>query len=530
MFKSLSIDQTFRAKEKRFAAKGIDQASISRRLRFSFILRRIWIYPICAVTLFFLSEAFVPIFGLRVLLSVTLSFFPFLAIANLLYEKRKTLLRSQAKVLFQSLCTSVSGGYSLESAFLLARGTMEKAFGKRSLMANGLHRLEKALSAHMPLSDALEDFCRKLDFIEILPIFHALAISRIVGSGVISILRNSCQMLSELIAVNSEVEANNAGRNAEAFVLCIMPFGITYALSGFSDGYMNSAHSSSTGIGLMLIAFATAVLSCGLLLSLVGGKRKIRIWHNSSDNVFSFPDKVTRKIRTILSRMIPEGTLTRQFELYSELSSNPEQLFLSQINRTLQMVFLTSLLFSLLFILSGSSILFLVPAELGIIILTQFDLRGRAVERREKLMEEIPLFLSMLVTLLNSGVLLPKAIDICSKAFTEKTHLGNEIRIMKAQMLSGLSAGRTLESFSERTPLPEAQAALLLAARYEITGGSEILQLLSLQSSACWSLCRNASRKRREREALGMVFPMMLDLVSVLLVAITPALLSLKTF
>lgn len=145
-------------------------------------------------------------------------------------------------------------------------------------------------------------------------------------------------------------------------------------------------------------------------------------------------------------------------------------------------------------------------------------------------MEEIPLFLSMLVTLLNSGVLLPKAIDICSKAFTEKTHLGNEIRIMKAQMLSGLSAGRTLESFSERTPLPEAQAALLLAARYEITGGSEILQLLSLQSSACWSLCRNASRKRREREALGMVFPMMLDLVSVLLVAITPALLSLKTF
>jgi Flp pilus assembly protein TadB len=407
---------------------------------------------------------------------------------------------------------------------------MEKAFGKRSLMANGLVRLEKALSAHMPLSEALEDFCRKLDFIEILPIFHALAISRIVGNGVISILRNSCQMLSELIAVNSEVEANNAGRNAEAFVLCVMPFGITYALSGFSDGYMDSAHSSSTGIGLMLVAFATAVISCGFLLSLIGGKKKIRIEQRSSSNTFKFPDRFIQKIRAVISRIIPEGTLTRQFELYSELSNNPDQFFIIQINRTIQLVILTIPLFTILFLLSGASMLFLVPAEFGIIVLTQFDLRGRAAERREKLMEEIPLFLSMLVTLINSGVLLPKAIDICSKAFSEKTHLGNEIRIMKAQMLSGLSAGRTLESFSERTPLPEAQAALLLAARYEVTGGSEVLQLLSLQSSACWSLCRNASRKRREREALGMVFPMMLDLVSVLLVAITPALLSLKTF
>ena len=54
------------------------------------------------------------------------------------------------------------------------------------------------------------------------------------------------------------------------------------------------------------------------------------------------------------------------------------------------------------------------------------------------------------------------------------------------------------------------------------------LQLLALQANACWSLCRNASRKKRERDALAMVLPMMLDLISVLLVAITPALMSLK--
>jgi len=51
--------------------------------------------------------------------------------------------------------------------------------------------------------------------------------------------------------------------------------------------------------------------------------------------------------------------------------------------------------------------------------------------------------------------------------------------------------------------------------------------MLNLQSQACWNLCRNASRKRQEREALGMIIPMTLDFISVLMVAMTPAIISL---
>jgi len=170
----------------------------------------------------------------------------------------------------------------------------------------------------------------------------------------------------------------------------------------------------------------------------------------------------------------------------------------------------------------------ILPSEIVLIVLIHHEISQRVQKRRENLMDEIPLFLSMLVTLMQSGVLLPKAIDTCSEAFPDSSTLGNEIQIMKAQMLSGMSAGVAIESFSGRTSIPEAQAALLLASRYELTGGSEVLQLLALQSTACWSLCRNASRKKRERDALAMILPMMLDLISVLLVAITPALLSLN--
>ena len=94
-------------------------------------------------------------------------------------------------------------------------------------------------------------------------------------------------------------------------------------------------------------------------------------------------------------------------------------------------------------------------------------------------------------------------------------------------LLSGIPASDAIEKFSLRIQIPEAQAALLLVARYGRLGTSEVLNLLALQSSACWNLCRNAARKKQERESLWMILPMTLDFICVLLVATTPAIISL---
>ncbi len=501
----------------------------SARIKRSFLIRHLWIYPVCAGSVYLLSNAFLPIKPIRVLLSLVLSVFPFLSVVRLLYGKRNALLRSQSKVLLQSLCTSVSGGYSLESAFLAARPTLEKAFGRRCLMAQALVRLEKSLSAHVPLSDTLSELCCRLDYMELMPIMKALSITRVVGNGVISILRNSCQMLSELMAVSSEVDANNAGRNTEAFILCLMPFGITFTLSAFTNGYMDSAGKSPLGILLMLLAFSIAIVSCGFLLTLIGSGNKIQKGTSpDSGNPYRIFHRVSGRIREFITRFFPESYTTRQYERFSELSCDPETLYEMEISKALALVLLVTPLTFAFLLLSGYPVYLAFFAAFTVIIMTHYETSQRVSRRRELLMEEIPLFLSMLVTLLQSGVLLPKAIETCAGAFPENSTLGYEIRIMKAQMLSGLSAGRAIENFSVRTPIPEAQAALLLISRYELTGGAEVLQLLALQANACWSLCRNASRKKRERDALAMVLPMMLDLISVLLVAITPALMSLK--
>jgi Flp pilus assembly protein TadB len=413
---------------------------------------------------------------------------------------------------------------------MCARPTLEKAFGKRSLMGSALRSAEKSLSAQEPLSDVAVDLCYRLDYIELLPVMHALSITRVVGTGVISILKNSCQMMSELIAVKSEVEANNAGKNAEAFLLCLMPFGITYALSSFTGDYLAMARSEPMGIALMLLAFCIAIISCGFLFSMISEKNRNDASAGATEG-FSLPlflSKFSGAFRERVSLLLPQGYITGVYGLLSELSYRPDLLFefllLKSLCVTLFMLPLSAMILRML----RYPIILALPLVVISIILIHHDLRSRVLRRREGIMEEIPLFLSMLVTLLQSGVLLPKAIETCSSAFPESGVMGSELRIMNAQMLAGTSAGRAVELFSERTPVPEAQSALLLASRFEVTGGSEVLGLLSLQATACWSLCRNASRKKREREALAMILPMMLDFISVLLVATTPALISLQ--
>ncbi|MBR2751091.1 MAG: type II secretion system F family protein [Clostridiales bacterium] len=500
---------------------------LSRKTYLAFMSKCLPIYPLCAFLVFLLSSAFLPQAKLRLLLSIPLGIFPFVSCVRVLYGKRTSTLRAQNKVLMQSLCTSVSDGYSIERAFLCARVDIEKAFGKRAAFAHALKDMEHQINAHEPLDRCVTRFCHKLDYYETLPVLHALSLQKTVGNQIISILRSSCQMLSELHAVASEVEANNSGKNTEALLLSMMPFGITYMLSVTSADYLSQSQNTGIGKLLMIASFVIAVFSCTYLFSLIGER--------PSKNYFSFSKtkkqvpRFIRKCTTFLIRNLPSMYTTRIYEWCTEISFSTHDAFEAFLNKVLSTILLCTPLFTLMCILLSLP-LFLVPISLIVIlILLHVDQQSQVNKRRLILMEDLPLFISMLSTLLDSGILLPKALQTCGYAFANQSCLSQELQNIVMSVEGGVSAADALEKFSHRISIPEAQSALLLAARYERSGGSEVLGLLRLQASSCWALCRNASRKKREREAFTMILPMMLDFVSVLLVAVAPALNTFQT-
>lgn len=492
-----------------------------------FLIKTIWVYPVFAAAVYFASGMFISSEFIRLILAVLLSFFPWKEAMKKIYSNNYRHMRTQLLVLLQVLCTSVSSGYSIEKSLLLVRPIIEKTFGKRSMLLKPLINLENNLKLHVSLEESLNIFAQQISFPETVPVFHALAISGEIGNNSLSILRSSCQMLSELNAVQGEIAASNAGKNAEAAILCAMPFGVTFALNYMSREYLDMARNTRTGSVLLAAAFGICTIACAMLLRFMSHEQGRKVYKSELASAVISGNKTSFPLTKLAKKLFPASFITARHELFNELSVNPDLSYENYLKKQIITGSLSLLVFTVILMMMGKNPVYATFFAAAVLLLGSCEIRSDVERKREDLMSDIPLFLCLISTLLESGMQLPKAISICSKAFSENKSLSLEIKNLRAMILSGISASDAVEKFSLRIQIPEAQAALLLVARYGRLGTSEVLNMLNLQAQSCWGLCRNASRKRQEREALGMIIPMTLDFISVLMVAMTPAIISL---
>ena len=502
--------------------------SPSKKLKVStlFAFKWLWAYPLMCWFLFILSHSFLEATPIRLIISLVLGFFPLKEVVNKMYMGGKKHLRTQLLVLLQVLCSSVSSGYSITKSLMLVRPVIENTFGHKSDLIKPLTELENNLNMHMSLEKALNIFADSIDFPEIAPVFNSLAISGQVGNSSLAILRSSCQMLSELNSVQGEINAQNAGKNAEAAMLCLMPFVITLSLDKMGGAYLTQARQTRTGSILLAVAFVICIIAASLLFRYMSHSDAAGF--EATKNKKYKERKVTHKsLIHYVKRILPTSFITSRYELFSELSIDPEESYNEYLWKQLYTaitVFVTSILFLAVI---GKSIVFAFLIMLIICFCNYYDVKRKTQLKKEAIMKDIPLFMCLICTLLEAGILLPKAIQICSKAFKGNPSLSYEINGLRAMIISGVSASDAIERMSIRIQIPEAQSALLLIARYGRLGTSEVLNLLSLQANACWNLSRNAARKKQEREALSLLLPMTLDFLCVLIVATTPAIISL---
>ncbi|MBP5180607.1 MAG: hypothetical protein J6127_04865 [Clostridiales bacterium] len=491
-----------------------------------FLIKHLWVYPLFVAVVYSISSFFMTAQLPRIITSLILGYFPWRESMKKIFSGNYKHMRTQLLILLQVLTTSVSSGYSIEKSLTLIRPVIEHSFGSRSILINPLITLENNIKVHMNLDKALDIFSREIDFPETIPIFHALAISSDIGNNSLAILRSSCQMLSEMNAVQNEISAANAGKNAEAVMLCIMPFMITAALDKMGGGYLETARLSKVGSVILIAAFTVGVIAAALLFRFMTHSEKpVKVL--SDDPASDTTPETKTPLTDILHRFMPTEFIASRHELFNEISMNPRISYERYLKKQLITCFAVLAASLTVLYIAKIKLIFAPLLAIGIGFLGVYDVRKNAELRREELMRDMPLFLCLIYTLLEAGLQLPKAIEICSYAFKDSNGLSSEIRNLRAMMLSGMTSSDAVERLSLRIQIPEAQSALLLVARYGRLGTSEVLGLLSLQASACWNLCRNAARKKQEREALGLLFPMTLDFLCVLMVATTPAIISL---
>lgn len=503
----------------------IDSIKVSGTLA-HFMAINLWCLPITASIIYCLSSMFISSVRVRLLISIPLSIFPWKELLCKIYEGRNKHLRTQLLVLFQVLCTSVSSGYSMEKSFSLVRPVMEHTFGKKCPLIKPLILLENDLSIHIGLEKALDNFAQNIKFPQTIPVFHALGLSGKIGNSSLAILRSSCQMLSDLNAVQNEINAANAGKNAEALILCLMPFAITFSLNQMSQEYITRAKQTPKGSLLLGAAFIICIFTIALLLKFMSHSEK-KLKSGSKFNYTQDKEPKRFVLTDIIQHIMPNSFVSDRHSTFNELYFNPKIGYEMYLRRLIIICPVGALLCMLILWRGGKSS---IPGLISIPILAgllNHDVKDELELKREQLMSDLPLFICLITTLLEAGLQLPKAINICSNAFNKNSALSDEIDNLRAMIISGVSASDAIERMSIHIQIPEAQAAFLLIARYGRLGTSEVLNLLAIQSNSCWNLCRNAARKKQERESLALLLPMTMDFISVLLVAITPAIISL---
>ncbi|WP_084224947.1 hypothetical protein [Paenibacillus pectinilyticus] len=194
---------------------------------------------------------------------------------------------------------------------------------------------------------------------------------------------------------------------------------------------------------------------------------------------------------------------------------------------------LCALIGTILAILAGndSSIFgFGIVATLVTPMLMVRDLDTQIRKKQQRMILELPEFLSTIVLLVNAGETVNRAWIRCvqAKPHTTDSPLFKELLIAVHELEMNISFTKVLEDFSKRCALHEVSLfTSTLGLNYK-RGGHDFVVALHSLSLELWQRRKSISRTLGEEASSKLVFPMVLIFVVVMVIVAAPALLMMK--
>lgn len=163
-----------------------------------------------------------------------------------------------------------------------------------------------------------------------------------------------------------------------------------------------------------------------------------------------------------------------------------------------------------------------------LVISVKNDIDKQIEERHLQIAIDLPDIVNQIVILSGAGLTLRAAILKISREMPKETPLYTELSKVTNQMESGISDITALENMTLRCNMPEMRRFVSVIIQNLQRGGIEVLYALQDISKEMWDNRKAAAKRIAEEAGTKMLFPMMLMLFAVIILTITPAVLSLK--
>ena len=459
-------------------------------------------------------------------------------------NRQVNLERMQFKLFLEYLLTRLSAGSSLEKAINESPANLQILIGRKSYLLTQLQNAVQQIKSGHPLESVMADLGCQLRCREAQVVCHSLAPLRQTSSRLNHFVRQHLNMLIEKQSVMLDIESEQAQRRTEAYILCLMPYIMIFFTRQAFASYSENALELPAGQIGMLLSFTLAVTALLMTINMLHVsennlfipfevRQQHRFWHYPGSRIKAFYTLVMPSIYVLQLFEIMQTQQLRLPDLGKSVDCQTE--FFARKAKLIILAVPVGCTLSLSF---GKIFLLFIPS-LAVIILQDHQLINWAKQHTAASRQEYPILINLIAAFLQAGLSLHRALSLCTQVFHDDSMsvpgsgkavlpmLHPEIYQLKQRLDMSWSGSMIMQEQADRCSIPEVRSALVLMARFEQTGGSQIIQLIEMQASACWNLQRNALRKQLEKQSLQLILPMVANLVSVLLIAIIPAVLSL---
>lgn len=168
-------------------------------------------------------------------------------------------------------------------------------------------------------------------------------------------------------------------------------------------------------------------------------------------------------------------------------------------------------------------------AAFGMPVLVDKGLNDKISKRRTSIQMEFPEFVNKMIILVNAGMTISKAWEKIALDSTKDTPLFNEMQVTLAEISAGKPEAVAYEEFGRRCKIKEIIKFVSVVVLNLKKGGAEVVPVLKLQAAECWEMRKSAAKQLGEEAGTKVLLPMMIMFVGIIIIVVTPAILSFST-
>lgn len=177
---------------------------------------------------------------------------------------------------------------------------------------------------------------------------------------------------------------------------------------------------------------------------------------------------------------------------------------------------------------NGTLLVYFLILICAFIISDDLKLKNRVKKRRLEIQIEFPNFINKLTLLINAGMTMSKAWERISCDCRKTGDFYNEVDKVVVEIKSGKSEAEAFSQFAKRVKTPEISRLMSTIVQSTKRGGNDLVLSLRLLSNECWEMRKNAIKRLGEEASTKLLFPMIIMFLAVIIIVVTPAIISMQ--